>query len=95
MKIVITGALGHIGSRLIRQLPDLVPSADMVLVDNLSAQRYCSLFHLPDQGRYRFLEEDILKADLAGIFAGAGAVLHLAPSRTLQEASKRPSRSKR
>jgi len=78
MKIVITGALGHIGSRLIRQLPDLVPSADMVLVDNLSAQRYCSLFHLPDQGRYRFLEEDILKADLAGIFAGAGAVLHLA-----------------
>ncbi|HOI72926.1 MAG TPA: SDR family oxidoreductase [Syntrophales bacterium] len=78
MKIVITGALGHIGSRLIRELPGLVPSVDMVLVDNLSAQRYCSLFHLPDQGHYRFLEEDILKADLAGIFAGADAVLHLA-----------------
>ncbi len=78
MKIVITGALGHIGSRLIRELPGLVPSADMVLVDNLSAQRYCSLFHLPDQGRYRLIEEDILKADLAGIFAGADAVLHLA-----------------
>lgn len=78
MKIVITGALGHIGSRLIRELPGLVPSADMVLVDNLSAQRYCSLFHLPDQGRYRFLEEDILEADLAEIFAGAETVLHLA-----------------
>jgi UDP-glucose 4-epimerase len=78
MKIVITGALGHIGSRLIRSLPGLVPSSEVVLVDNLSAQRYCSLFHLPDRGRYRFLEEDILKADLAGIFSGANAVLHLA-----------------
>jgi dTDP-D-glucose 4,6-dehydratase len=37
MKIVITGALGHIGSRLIRETPGLVPSVDMVLVDNLSA----------------------------------------------------------
>jgi nucleoside-diphosphate-sugar epimerase len=78
MRIIITGALGHIGSRLIRELPGLVPQADMVLVDNLSAQRYGSLFHLPDHGRFRFLEGDVLKADLAPIFAGADAVLHLA-----------------
>ena len=78
MKIVITGALGHIGSRLIRALPVLDPHMELVLLDNLSAQRYCSLFNLPDRGRYRFFELDILKADLVDIFTGADAVLHLA-----------------
>ena len=47
MKIVVTGALGHIGSRLIRELPTMFPEAEIVLIDNLSTQRYCSLFNLP------------------------------------------------
>jgi UDP-glucose 4-epimerase len=78
MKIVITGALGHIGSRLIRDLPDRFPGAEIVMLDNLATQRYCSLFNLPPQGRFRFLEADVLTADLATIFTGASAVVHLA-----------------
>jgi nucleoside-diphosphate-sugar epimerase len=77
-RIVITGALGHIGSRLIRELPAMFPGAEIVMVDNLSTQRYCSLFNLPSQGRYRFLEADVLEADLPGIFLGADVVIHLA-----------------
>lgn len=78
MRIVITGALGHIGSRLIRTLPDAFPDAGIVMVDDLSSQRYCSLFNLPANGRYRFFEADILGADLNRIFEGAEAVIHLA-----------------
>ena len=78
MKIVVTGALGHIGSRLIRELPAIFPEAQIVLMDNLSTQRYCSLFNLPATGQYRFLEADVLAADLTSIFEGAAVVVHLA-----------------
>jgi len=78
MKIMITGALGHIGSRLIRELPSTFPEAEILMLDNLSTQRYCSLFDLPSSGRYRFLEADILTADLASVFSGVDVVVHLA-----------------
>lgn len=78
MKIVVTGALGHIGSRLIRALPGSFPAAEIVMLDNLSTQRYCSLFDLPAQGNYRFLKADVMTADLASIFSGADVVVHLA-----------------
>jgi len=78
MRIVITGALGHIGSRLLRVLPARFPGAEILLLDNLLTQRYCSLFDLPGEGRYRFVEADILTADLDTMLAGANAVVHLA-----------------
>jgi len=78
MKIVVTGALGHIGSRLIRELPKIIPGAEVVMLDNLLTQRYCSLFNLPPEGKYRFIEADILEIDLGEIFQGANAVVHLA-----------------
>lgn len=78
MKIVVTGALGHIGSALIRALPGHFPGAEIVLIDNLSTQRYPSLFNLPAPGHYRFVEADVRDADLPELFAGAVAVVHLA-----------------
>ena len=78
MRIVITGALGHIGSRLIRELPSAFPGAEIVMLDDFSAQRYCSLFDLPVDGNYSFVEADVLTADLGAIFADANVVVHLA-----------------
>jgi UDP-glucose 4-epimerase len=76
-KILITGALGHIGSRFIHALR---PGAydEVVLLDDLSTQRYCSLFNLPRGVPFRFIEDDVCKADLEGYFAGLDAVIHLA-----------------
>ena len=47
MKIIVTGALGHIGSCLIRDLPFSFPGSEIAMVDNMMAQHYCSLFNLP------------------------------------------------
>lgn len=78
MKIIITGALGHIGSRVVRELPEVFHEPEIVLIDNLHTQRYPSLFNLPGNGVYKFYEEDILKTDLRPFFEGAEVVLHLA-----------------
>jgi len=78
MRIVVTGALGHIGSALIRQLPLLFPNVEIVMLDNMVTQRYASLFNLPGVGRYRFIEADVCTADLNPLIDGAHAVVHLA-----------------
>lgn len=77
MRIVVTGALGHIGSRLIRDLADAWPASEIVMLDNLATERYASLYDLPAAGEYRFIEGDVLTADLMRMFAGADAVVHL------------------
>jgi UDP-glucose 4-epimerase len=78
MRVVITGALGHIGSRLIRDLAEAWPGIEILMVDNLATERYASLFDLPVSGRFEFVEADVLEADLTALFAGADAVIHLA-----------------
>ncbi|MDB4912722.1 MAG: nucleoside-diphosphate sugar epimerase, partial [Gemmatimonadetes bacterium] len=77
MKLVVTGPLGHIGSRLIRTIP-ADRFSEIVLVDDLSTQRFCSLFDLPGKIPIRFVEADICTADLARDVAGAEVVIHLA-----------------
>ncbi len=78
MKIVIAGALGHIGSRLVRELPASFPEADFVLIDNMMTQRYCSLFNLPGGINYNFIEGDVLSLDLPKILKDADVVFQLA-----------------
>ena len=76
-KIAVTGALGHIGSKLIHGIRP-GQYREIQLIDNLSTQRFPSLFFLPKGVPYRFFEEDILTADLEKRFRGVSAVVHLA-----------------
>ena len=78
MKIIITGALGHIGSKIVRVFPEVFPNSEILMIDNLLTQRYFSLFNLPKGGNYRFHEVNILETELTSIFEGADVVLHLA-----------------
>jgi UDP-glucose 4-epimerase len=78
VRVVVTGALGHIGSRLIRDLAVAWPGIEVVMVDNLATERYASLYNLPEACRYEFVEGDVLTVDLIGLFAGADVVVHLA-----------------
>jgi UDP-glucose 4-epimerase len=77
MKILITGALGHIGSGLIHSIRP-GDFDEVILLDNLSTQRYCSLFNLPRDVPFRFIESDIRTANLSALFQGMDAVVHLA-----------------
>jgi nucleoside-diphosphate-sugar epimerase len=77
VKIAITGALGHIGSSFIHSLrPGEYGS--VVLLDNLSTQRYCSLFNLPEGVPFHSVEADVCTANLEKQLKGIDVVLHLA-----------------
>lgn len=73
---LITGGLGHIGSKLIRDLMSDV--GEIRIMDNLRTQRYASLFDLPTDRPYVFFEEDILTADLEKRLVDVDVVVHLA-----------------
>lgn len=75
-RILITGALGHIGSKLIRELDH-----ELVLLDDLSTQRYPSLFGLD----HKFIQGDIRDVDLS-FMKDIDIVVHLA-AKTDAEAS--------
>ncbi len=79
MKILVTGALGHIGSKLIREYAKREDVEEIRILDNLSTQRYCSLFNLPEDVKYTFIEGDILKEeDLEKAMKDIDVIIHLA-----------------
>ncbi len=78
MKIIVTGAIGHIGSYIIRDLGKNFPGADIVMIDNMMTQRFPSLFNLPSHANYHFVEGDVSLMDLESVFVNANVVIHLA-----------------
>ena len=78
MKIILTGALGHIGSRMIRDLPNHFEDSEIIMIDDFASERYASLFDLPTSARYNFIEGDVTNMDLCDVIKGTDAVIHLA-----------------
>jgi len=78
LKIIVTGATGHIGSYLIRDLGLLFKESEIVMIDNMMTQRFASLFKLPKVGNYSFIEGDVRLMDLNSLFKDANIVIHLA-----------------
>lgn len=76
-KILITGALGHIGSGLIRNLGKNV-AKKVILLDNLESRRYPSLFGLPKGFKFKFVRDDVVTADFGKYLTGVDIVIHLA-----------------
>ena len=76
-KILITGALGHIGSKLIHGL-NKNEFGEIILIDNMMTQRYASLFNLPEDVNFKFIENDILKLDLKNLLQGIDYAIHFA-----------------
>jgi UDP-glucose 4-epimerase len=90
MKIVITGSNGHIGSHLIRELPNHFPSAEIILIDNLMTQRFSSLFQLPSHGNYKFICADVAKDPIDEYVKNAYVVIHLAAITDASSSFERP-----
>lgn len=78
MKLLVTGALGHIGSFIIRDLAQQFSGADITMIDNIMTQRFSSLFNLPATASYNFIEADVTTMDLRPVMENVHAVIHLA-----------------
>lgn len=77
MNLCVTGAMGHIGSKLIRSLQ--IPNLEKVyIVDNLMTQRYASLFDLPPGMDFVFYETDILSPEIETVIEDSDVLIHLA-----------------
>ena len=75
-RILITGGLGHIGAKLLHSIKPC-EFEKIKILDNLTTQRYATLFNLPRDVNYDFLEDDILKVDMVKLMDDVDVVLHL------------------
>jgi len=78
MKIIVSGALGHIGSALVREQTLVNACNEIVIIDNLSTQRYGSLFDLPSGTKYSIYQGDVAQQLTSALAESADAVIHLA-----------------
>jgi len=93
--ILVTGGLGHIGSDLIRAYSGREDVRLIRILDNLSVQRYCSLFNLPGKMHYEFLEGDINDPEaLRRAMHGIHRVIHLAAITDAPSTKKIPEKTR-
>lgn len=79
--ILVTGGAGYIGSRFIRNLALDPTFADckIRIYDNLQRESYNALLDLPDEGRYEFIEGDVLdNFGVRRVLQDVWAIVHLA-----------------
>ena len=98
LKFLITGGLGHVGSALIREYAKREDIELIRILDNLSTERYCSLFDLPkrDGLKIEFIEGDINDLGLMKeAVAGIDVVIHLAAMTNAPETIKNPEETRR
>jgi len=79
MKILITGGLGHIGSYILENINKIKFIKKIYVIDNLSTNRYCSLFALPktDKKIY-FYQNDLSLKNALKNFKKVDIVVNLA-----------------
>tara|TARA_A100001011_G_C14290785_1_gene836101 strand:+ start:336 stop:1247 length:912 start_codon:yes stop_codon:yes gene_type:complete len=77
MKILISGALGHIGSFIINDLIKIKKIKKIYLVDNLSNQRFNVLFKIKEK-KINFILGDLTNNDFCKKLPKANIVIHLA-----------------
>tara|TARA_B100001939_G_C16917073_1_gene607431 strand:+ start:327 stop:1253 length:927 start_codon:yes stop_codon:yes gene_type:complete len=64
MKLLITGACGHIGSFISERAHKIKKIKEIILIDNFNTQRYNSLFNLNKKKKFSFYNIDLSKKKL-------------------------------
>ena len=78
MKILITGACGHIGSYFVENLYKIKKVKKAILVDNLKANRFNSLFNISKKNKFDFFLKDLNDPKSLDQFKNVSIVFHLA-----------------
>lgn len=79
--ILVTGGAGYLGSRVVNDLgtSDRLGGATIRILDNLQRDTFASLGELSREGRYQFLEGDVLDPGaVKRALRGVDTVVHLA-----------------
>ena len=78
MKILITGACGHIGSYLVENLYKIKKVRKAILVDNLKSNRLDTLFNTNKKNNIEFFKKDLNNKKSLNDFNNIDIVIHLA-----------------
>ena len=77
MKLLITGACGHIGSFIIGKVGKIKKIKEVYLIDNFNSHRYSTLFNLKKNKKFSFYNIDLSKISLSK-FKKVDYVIHCA-----------------
>lgn len=77
MKLLITGACGHIGSFIIDQVNKIKKIKEVLLIDNFNSHRYSTLFNLNKNRKFSFYNLDLSRFSLEK-FKKVDYVIHCA-----------------
>ena len=77
MKLIITGSCGHIGSFVANKIHLIPKIKEIILIDNLSSNRYISLFNLKSNN-YKFYQIDLTKKNSLNKFKNISYLIHCA-----------------
>jgi len=78
MKILITGACGHIGSYLSENIYKIKKVSKAILVDNLKSNRFNSLFHSQKKNNLNFFVRDLNNINSLNDFNNIDTIIHCA-----------------
>ena len=78
MNILVTGGMGHIGSKLINKLTSLKKIKKIIIIDNFSTERYISFINLKRRKKILFFDEDLANFDIKKIKFKIDCIIHLA-----------------
>ena len=59
MKVLITGALGHIGSYVAENIYKIPKIKETILIDNFESKRFNSLYNLNKKSKLKFFIRDL------------------------------------
>tara|TARA_X000000950_G_scaffold289382_2_gene412626 strand:+ start:18690 stop:19613 length:924 start_codon:yes stop_codon:yes gene_type:complete len=78
MNVLITGAMGHIGSALVNKLSSINKIKKVIIIDNFSSERYISFINLKNRHKILFFDEDLANFNLSKIKIKIDFIVHLA-----------------
>ena len=68
MNLLVTGGMGHIGSKLINKLSSLNEIKQIIVIDDFSSERYITFINLKNREKIIFYDEDLINFNPKGLF---------------------------
>tara|TARA_B110000263_G_C15244307_1_gene480946 strand:+ start:130 stop:1059 length:930 start_codon:yes stop_codon:yes gene_type:complete len=78
MKLLITGACGHIGSYVAEHIHEIKKIKETILIDNLKSNRHSSVFNLRKKSRKKFYIRDLNNLKSLNDFKNVDFIIHCA-----------------